>query len=113
MCGLGRTISLQRREACGAAQSSAKIQLGQLGAKGVDALFVQRRRRGLSRRIGRRPSGLAELLPTLDKTIRRGADFAEHGDVAARVERELVETGLSITGDDRGLGVVDFADYSA
>jgi dipeptidase E len=55
-----------------------------------------------------RQSGLAELLPTLDKTIWVGLSAGSMV-MSPRVGEEFVETKPSITGDDKGLGVVDFA----
>jgi dipeptidase E len=55
-----------------------------------------------------RQSGLAELLPTLDKTIWVGLSAGSMV-MSPRVGEEFVETKPSITGDDKALGVVDFA----
>ena len=55
-----------------------------------------------------RESGLAELLPSLDKTVWVGLSAGSMV-MSPRVGEEFVETKPSITGDDRTLGVVDFS----
>jgi dipeptidase E len=54
-----------------------------------------------------RQSGLADLLPSLDK-VWAGLSAGSMV-MAPRVGEEFVETKPSITGDDLGLGIVDFS----
>ena len=55
-----------------------------------------------------RQSGLADLLPSLDKTVWMGLSAGSMV-MAPRVGEDFVETKPSITGDDRALGIVDFS----
>ena len=55
-----------------------------------------------------RQSGLAALLPSLDRTIWVGLSAGSMV-MTPRVGDEFVETKLPITGDDVTLGVVDFS----
>jgi len=55
-----------------------------------------------------RQSGLADLLPSLDKTVWVGLSAGSMV-MSPRVGEEFVETKPSITGDDRTLGVVNFS----
>ena len=55
-----------------------------------------------------RQSGLADLLPSLDKTVWVGLSAGSMV-MTPRVGEEFVESKPSITGDDVTLGVVDFS----
>jgi dipeptidase E len=55
-----------------------------------------------------RASGLAALLPTLDRTVWVGLSAGSMV-MTPRVGEQFVETKPSITGDDRTLGLVDFS----
>lgn len=55
-----------------------------------------------------RQSGLAALLPSLDRTVWVGLSAGSMA-MTPRVGEEFVETKPSITGDDVTLGVVDFS----
>ena len=55
-----------------------------------------------------RQSGLAALLPSLDRTVWVGLSAGSMA-MTPRVGNEFVETRPSITGDDITLGVVDFS----
>jgi len=55
-----------------------------------------------------RQSGLADLLPSLDKTVWVGLSAGSMV-MTPRVGEEFVESKPSITGDDITLGVVDFS----
>ncbi len=55
-----------------------------------------------------RQSGLADLLPSLDKTIWVGFSAGSMV-MSPRVGEDFVEAKPSITGDDKTLGVVDFS----
>lgn len=55
-----------------------------------------------------RESGLAELLPSLDDLVWVGLSAGSMA-LTPRVGEEFVEAKPSITGDDLGLGVVDFS----
>ena len=55
-----------------------------------------------------RESGLAEILPTLDKTVWVGLSAGSMV-MSPRVGEEFVEMKPSITGNDRTLGLVDFS----
>lgn len=55
-----------------------------------------------------RQSGLAALLPSLERTVWVGLSAGSMA-MTPRVGEEFVETKPSITGDDATLGVVDFA----
>ena len=55
-----------------------------------------------------RQSGLADLLPSLDKTVWVGLSAGSMV-MTPRVGEEFVESRPSITGDDITLGIVDFS----
>ena len=55
-----------------------------------------------------RESGLAALLPSLDRTVWLGLSAGSMV-MTPRVGEDFVETKPPITGDDRALGVVDFS----
>jgi len=55
-----------------------------------------------------RQSGLAALLPSLDRTVWVGLSAGSMA-MTPRVGEEFVETKPSITGDDETLGIVDFS----
>src|SRR6478736_8335777 len=55
-----------------------------------------------------RQSGLAGLLPSLDRTVWVGLSAGSMA-MTPRVGEDFVETKPSITGDDRALGIVDFS----
>ena len=55
-----------------------------------------------------RQSGLAGLLPSLDRTVWMGLSAGSMA-MSPRVGETFVETKPSITGNDRALGIVDFS----
>src|SRR5689334_9101987 len=57
-----------------------------------------------------RQSGLAELLPTLPRTVWVGLSAGSMV-MTPRIGNYFVATNPPITGDDRGLGLVDFSIY--
>ena len=104
MCGLGGSLwACWNSPRCPA--STSRDGLGWV--RQADALLVNG---GDAVYLGHwmRQSGLADLLPSLDKTVWVGLSAGSMV-MTPRVGEEFVETKPSITGDDVTLGVVDFS----
>jgi len=104
MCGLGwksvGVLELTALPGIGAARWVPWVRAADvLLVEGGDAVFLGH---------WMRQSGLADLLPSLDRTVWAGLSAGSMV-MAPRVGEAFVETKPSITGDDRTLGVVGFS----
>jgi dipeptidase E len=104
MCGLGwKSLGVLELTALPSIDKSRWLgwvrQADALLANGGDAVYLAH---------WMRQSGLADLLPSLEKTVWVGLSAGSMV-MAPRVGEEFVETKPSITGDDITLGVVEFS----